>query len=70
VSLTGQLCCRAVVPDASGKHPTIVMAHGFTAVKEMYLDKYAEQFAKEGFASVVYDNRNFGASDGEPRQEI
>lgn len=58
------------VPAASGKYPTIVMAHGFTAVKEMYLDKYAERFAKEGFASVVYDNRNFGASDGEPRQEI
>ena len=58
------------MPDASGKHPTIVMAHGFSAVKEMYLDKYAEEFAKAGFASVVYDNRNLGASDGEPRQEL
>jgi fermentation-respiration switch protein FrsA (DUF1100 family) len=57
-------------PDASGRHPTIIMAHGFSAVKEMYLDKYAEAFAKAGFASVVFDNRNFGASDGEPRQEI
>ena len=57
-------------PDTSGKHPTIVMAHGFSAVKEMYLDKYAEQFARAGFASIVYDNRNFGASEGEPRQEI
>jgi fermentation-respiration switch protein FrsA (DUF1100 family) len=57
-------------PEGSGKHPTIVLAHGFSAVKEMYLDKYAEAFAKEGFASVVYDNRNFGASDGESRQEI
>ncbi len=46
------------------------MAHGFSAVKEMYLDKYAEAFAQAGFASLVYDNRNFGASDGEPRQEI
>jgi uncharacterized protein len=58
------------LPDGSGKHPTIVMSHGFSAVKEMYLDKFAEAFAKAGFASVVYDNRNFGASDGEPRQEI
>jgi fermentation-respiration switch protein FrsA (DUF1100 family) len=57
-------------PDTSGKHPTIVMAHGFSAVKEMYLDKYAEQFARAGFASIVYDNRNFGASEGQPRQEI
>ena len=58
------------LPDGAGKHPTIVMAHGFSAVKEMYLDKYAEAFAQAGFASLVYDNRNFGASDGEPRQEI
>ena len=58
------------LPDGSGRHPTIVLAHGFSAVKEMYLDKYAEAFAEAGFASVVYDNRNFGASDGEPRQEI
>src|SRR5690242_12064972 len=49
---------------ASGRqHPTIVMAHGFSAVKEMYLDKYAEAFVAAGLASVVYDNRNFGASD-------
>jgi cephalosporin-C deacetylase-like acetyl esterase len=58
------------MPDGSGKHPTIILAHGFSGVKEMYLDKYAEAFAKHGFASIVYDNRNFGASDGEPRQEI
>jgi dienelactone hydrolase len=31
------------VPDgASGPVPTIVMAHGFSAVKEMYLDRFAE----------------------------
>jgi uncharacterized protein len=59
------------LPDGrSGKHPTIIMAHGFSAVKEMYLDRYAEAFAHAGFASVAYDNRNFGASDGLPRQEI
>lgn len=55
---------------ASGVAPTIVMAHGFSAVKEMYLDKYAETFAAAGFNALVFDNRNFGASDGEPRQEI
>jgi len=29
-----------------------------------------DAFAAAGLASVVFDNRNFGASDGEPRQEI
>jgi uncharacterized protein len=56
--------------QARGAVPTIVMAHGFSAVKEMYLDKFAEGFAAAGLASVVFDNRNFGASEGEPRQEI
>lgn len=59
------------VPDgAKGKVPTIIMSHGFSAVKEMYLDAFAEVFAAAGLAALVYDNRNFGASDGKPRQEI
>src|SRR6202051_1553647 len=48
----------------------VIMTHGFSAVKEMYLDRFAEAFAAAGLNAVVYDNRNFGASDGEPRQEI
>jgi uncharacterized protein len=59
------------VPDGgTGKAPVIVMAHGFSAVKEMYLDRFAEVFAAAGLGALVFDNRNFGASDGEPRQEI
>ena len=34
------------VPEgASGPGPAVVMAHGFSAVKEMYLDSFAEVFA-------------------------
>jgi fermentation-respiration switch protein FrsA (DUF1100 family) len=59
------------IPDeGAGPFPTIVMAHGFSAVKEMYLDQFAEAFADAGMAAVVFDNRNFGASDGHIRQEI
>jgi len=50
--------------------PVIVMAHGLTAVKEMYLDDYAEYFSEAGLHVLVFDHRNFGASNGEPRQEI
>jgi uncharacterized protein len=57
-------------PEGGGPFATIVMAHGFSAVKEMYLDRFAEVFAGAGLAALVFDNRNFGASDGEPRQEI
>jgi len=59
------------VPDgATGPSPTIVMCHGYSAVKELFLDAFAEVFAEAGLASLVYDNRCLGASDGEPRQEI
>jgi fermentation-respiration switch protein FrsA (DUF1100 family) len=59
------------IPDGvGGPAPAVVMAHGFSAVKEMCLDRFAEAFAAAGLAALVFDNRNFGASDGEPRQEI
>src|SRR4051795_7107073 len=67
VTLRGWLYTPA---DASGPAPAVVMAHGFSAVKEMYLDSFAEVFAAAGLAALVFDNRNFGASDGEPRCEI
>jgi fermentation-respiration switch protein FrsA (DUF1100 family) len=58
-------------PDRrTGSVPAIVMAHGFSAVKEMHLDRYAEVFSAAGMAALVFDNRNFGASEGAPRQEI
>lgn len=50
--------------------PGVVLAHGFSAVKEMALDRFAEVFASAGLAVLVYDHRNLGASDGEPRQRI
>jgi hypothetical protein len=47
------------VPD-KGKAPfaTVIMARGFSAVKEMYLDKFAEVFADAGIGSLVFDNRS------------
>jgi cephalosporin-C deacetylase-like acetyl esterase len=48
-----------VPEERRGTVPTIVMAHGFSAVKEMYLDRFAEAFATAGLASIVFDNRNF-----------
>ncbi|MBE3604458.1 alpha/beta hydrolase [bacterium] len=64
---------RGWLYPAAGKNdqaPAVVMAHGFSAVKEMYLDRFAETFAAAGLAVVVYDNRNLGASEGQPRQEL
>jgi uncharacterized protein len=58
-------------PDGvDGSAPLVVMSHGYSAVKEMYLDDFAEHFAAGGLGVLVYDNRNLGASDGTPRGEI
>lgn len=53
-----------------GRSPVVVMAHGFSGVKEMYLDAFAEVFAAAGVAALVFDHRGFGASEGTPRQEV
>ena len=50
--------------------PVVVMAHGYNCLKEFYLDKYAAAVASAGHFVVAYDHRNFGDSDGEPRQEL
>ncbi len=58
------------LPHASSEVPAVVMAHGLSAVKEMVLDRYAEVLCDGGMAVLVYDHRNLGDSDGEPRQKI
>jgi len=54
--------------SGAGPGPGVVMAHGLSAVREMFLDRYAEAFAEAGFTTLVYDHFGFGASAGEPRQ--
>jgi dienelactone hydrolase len=56
-------------PDAAAEPPpVVVLAHGFSGVREQRLDAYAERFAAAGLAALVFDYRHFGASEGEPRQ--
>jgi len=57
-------------PDTPSPWPVVVMAHGFSATKEMVADRYAEAFSEAGLAVLLYDHRGFGASGGEPRQQI
>lgn len=60
---------RPADPGSSGA-PLLVMAHGLGAVRTMRLDAYAERFAAAGYACLVFDYRNFGDSDGAPRQVL
>jgi len=58
------------VPDGSGPHPAITMAHGFAGVKEHGLERFARVFAAAGFVVLVHDHRGFGTSGGSPRYDI
>jgi fermentation-respiration switch protein FrsA (DUF1100 family) len=58
------------VPDGAGPHPAITMAHGYAGVKEHGLEPFARAFADAGFVVLLHDHRAFGASDGEPRQDV
>ncbi len=61
------------LPEGAGPGapvPAVAMAHGFGAVKEMYLEPFARRFAEAGMAALVFDYRGFGASGGEPRQRV
>lgn len=49
-----------------GDVPVVIMAHGFS-VLAAWLDDWATDFAQSGFAVLLFDHRNFGDSDGEPR---
>jgi len=60
---------QAYLPDGAGRRPTVVMAHGFSAVAEQ-LEPNARAFAEAGFAALVHDNPGFGRSGGYPRQEV
>jgi dienelactone hydrolase len=54
--------------DPAHLHPIVVMAHGFSATRELRLDAYAERFCEAGLGALLFDYRHFGASGGEPRQ--
>ena len=49
------------------KIPIVIMAHGFGGTKALLLHNYAEQFNKNGYATLVFDYRYWGESEGTPR---
>ena len=58
------------LPAGPGPHPAVVLVHGLGATHEMMLAQYEQHFAAAGIATLAFDYRNTGASDGQPRQHI
>ncbi len=59
--------CSAWLYKPERASACVVLAHGWTGVREQRLDAFAERFAGAGLAALVFDYRHFGASGGEPR---
>ena len=57
-------------PRGEGPHPAVVLVHGLGATHQMMLRQYEQAFAGAGIATLAFDYRNTGASEGKPRQRI
>ncbi|KAH6949130.1 alpha/beta superfamily hydrolase [Fusarium avenaceum] len=49
--------------------PCIIMTHGLGGTRHFLLPNFASSFQDAGYVVLLYDNRNWGDSDGLPRQE-
>ncbi len=58
------------LPPGTGPHPAVVLVHGLGATHDMMLAQYEQHFAAAGIATLAFDYRYTGASDGQPRQHI
>lgn len=69
---SGGTRCAAwlTTPNAPGPHPAVVLAHGLGATHDMMLATYEQRFAAAGIATLAFDYRCTGDSDGLPRQHI
>jgi pimeloyl-ACP methyl ester carboxylesterase len=58
------------LPVGAGPHPAVVLVHGLGATHDMMLNQYEQHFAASGIATLAFDYRHTGESDGQPRQRI
>ncbi len=66
----GTRCAGTLYLPEAEKPPVVVMAHGLGAERSFRLPAYAERFVSKGMAVYLFDYRNFGDSDGEPRNLV
>lgn len=53
--------------DEKKTYKAVVVTGSWTTVKEQMADLYAAKLAKEGFVALTFDFRNYGESEGQPR---
>src|SRR3546814_201522 len=71
--LSGTHTLRGVLqlPEGDGPHPIVIMAHGQGGLKEWpNIPSVSAVLCAAGIATLAFDYRNFGDSDGEPRDDV
>jgi pimeloyl-ACP methyl ester carboxylesterase len=65
-SLCHGIRCAAWLTLPGGQEPrqAVVLAHGLGATHDMMLARYEQHFAGAPIATLAFDYRNTGASDG------
>jgi len=67
----GEYCAGTLLLPASVTRPPIViMANGFGGIRTAALPDLAQHFVADGFAVYLFDYRNFGDSEGQPRHWV
>jgi uncharacterized protein len=61
---TVELAGTFIAPRNDGRHPAIVFLHGSGPVTRAGARPYAEEFARLGIASLIFDKRGAGSSGG------
>jgi uncharacterized protein len=56
------------LPAGGAARGGVVLTGPFSGVKEQVTGYYAERFAARGYAALAFDHRNWGESEGRPRQ--
>jgi dienelactone hydrolase len=52
-------------PSGNTRKPIIILCHGFCGIQDILLPDFAQAFTRAGFATITFDYRGFGDSDGE-----
>jgi pimeloyl-ACP methyl ester carboxylesterase len=64
IRLAGDLYLPETEAPSERGYPTVVLAQGWGGIKKFFVPDISHEFNKAGFASLAFDYRGFGASDG------
>ena len=57
------------IPQGKGPFPIVILGHGLSGLKEWTLPEVGEALVQVGIAGMWFDYRNFGDSEGKPRDD-